>query len=174
MVGYFFEYLVACRFAMHHNPNNPPVTDRISSSTSDISTYILQNRGPDVVYFDSARVVYIAQIKFVDTISKQERLNATDPQQFTSNNGVVLRGYEEAKKRILVTLWRNGTSGVTWYSHQNQNNGWHVPQLRLKVLKGTSLIVSTREFWAFMNQVRSEFQGTDETKTKTRIQIQGL
>ncbi|KAJ3307930.1 hypothetical protein HDV04_002296 [Boothiomyces sp. JEL0838] len=124
-VGYLMEYLVA--FALVSQYADVDTSARIKASRKPIFEYLVENAsnevcfpdhmcGPDVVYkCSNTSTVYIVQVKFVESLSKQESVNAfhtTDPDNFYCNRktGTVLKGYERSKdllSKALVYLQKN-------------------------------------------------------------------
>jgi hypothetical protein len=115
-VGYMLEYLVAFGLIANLNPNNLYETKPFKHS---FPSYI-QSAEPNEIYFPNHccdldivykhnGVLYLVQVKFVDIISKQERLKAchtTDPRYFYWNykGQMVLKGFEQERNAILRLL----------------------------------------------------------------------
>ncbi|KAI8820595.1 hypothetical protein BJ741DRAFT_557502 [Chytriomyces cf. hyalinus JEL632] len=116
MVGLMLEYLVAYALVADLHPGS---VNQIQTFTGSMEEYLKSSTaqyqvffpdhccGPDILFKDG-NTLYIIQVKFVDKISKQERVHAcstTDPQHFyCGRNGSVLRGYETGREEILPLL----------------------------------------------------------------------
>ncbi|KAJ3090134.1 hypothetical protein HK100_007540, partial [Physocladia obscura] len=116
MVGYVLEYLVGYALVAGLDQDKAKM---LKSTHGDFTSYLNSNDenevlfpdhccGPDIVYKYQG-TVYIVQVKFVDKISKQDRVNAchtTDPNRFywNKNSGDVLVGFQQKRKTILRKL----------------------------------------------------------------------
>ncbi|KAI8823925.1 hypothetical protein BJ741DRAFT_72280 [Chytriomyces cf. hyalinus JEL632] len=116
MVGLMLEYLVAYALVASLHPGSVnqiktftgSMVEYLKSSTAQYQVFFPDHCcGPDILFKDG-NTLYIIQVKFVDKISKQERVHAcstTDPQHFyCGRNGSVLRGYETEREEILPLL----------------------------------------------------------------------
>ncbi|KAI8820320.1 hypothetical protein BJ741DRAFT_572512 [Chytriomyces cf. hyalinus JEL632] len=116
MVGLMLEYLVAYALVASLHPGSVnqiqtftrSMVEYLQSSTAQYQVFFPDHCcGPDILFKDG-NTLYIIQVKFVDKISKQERVHAcstTDPQHFyCGRNGSVLRGYETGREEILPLL----------------------------------------------------------------------
>ncbi|KAI8845365.1 hypothetical protein BJ741DRAFT_145871 [Chytriomyces cf. hyalinus JEL632] len=117
MDGLMLEYLVAYALVANLHPGS---VNQIKTFTGSMAEYLKSSTaqyqvffpdhccGPDILFKD-LNTLYIIQVKFVDKISKQERVHAcstTDPQHFYcgQNDSKVLRGYETQREEILPLL----------------------------------------------------------------------
>ncbi|ORY44920.1 hypothetical protein BCR33DRAFT_816742 [Rhizoclosmatium globosum] len=116
MIGCVLEYLVAFAFVSELDPDKART---LKATHGNFASYLHSNDenevlfpdhccGPDIVYKHEG-TVYMIQLKFVDKISKQERMNAchtTDPNRFYWNkvSGVPLKGFEPIRNVILQEL----------------------------------------------------------------------
>lgn len=133
MVGLMLEYLVGYAFVANLNPS---AENQISTFTGSFTGYLNSNNaqhevffpdhccGPDILYKHGG-ILHIIQVKFVEKINKQERLNAcqtTDPDFFYWNKkqNCVLKGFEERRKKILDVI---STSSYTRYVFLHTNTG---------------------------------------------------
>jgi len=118
-VGYLLEYLFAfgliarlnlkCLYEM--TPSKRSFRDYISSATPNEIFFPNHCCGPDIVYKHDG-VLYLVQVKFVNIMSKQDRVKAcvtTDPKYFYCNrtSKKVLKGFEEERDSILSLLGNN-------------------------------------------------------------------
>ncbi|KAJ3230321.1 hypothetical protein HDU78_008492, partial [Chytriomyces hyalinus] len=171
MVGFMLEYLVAYAFVANLYPKSK---HKIKTFAGSMAEYLQSNSaqyqvffpdhccGPDILFKDR-NTLYIIQVKFVDTIAKQERVdacNTTDPQYFYRNRKTesVLRGRETRRNEILPALQNlhhkrllflhtttsttDGTDGVTVITQETH------PKFFDEVGYG---------IWAVLNRMRSEF-----------------
>jgi len=119
MVGYLLEYLVA--FALVANTSGDDIVNKIGVwkgfpyqylRDGDCSQVCFPDHmcGPDIIYkCTKTKTVFIVQVKFVKSISKQEIANAcdtTDPKRFycKRNGNVVLKGFEADGTQLLESL----------------------------------------------------------------------
>ncbi|KAJ3336155.1 hypothetical protein HDU83_009599, partial [Entophlyctis luteolus] len=117
MIGIMLEYLVAYALVANLHPES---RSQIKTFPGTIQEYLESDKakyqvffpdhccGADIFYKDGS-TFYIMQVKFVDKITKQERIHAchtTDPQYFywNSKNDSVLRGFESRRNDILDRL----------------------------------------------------------------------
>jgi hypothetical protein len=116
MVGYMLEFFVG--FALVANMN-PKVSEGINVFRGTFSEYLEVDShnelyfpdhccGPDVVYKYEG-IVYIVQVKFVNTISKQERINAchtTNPEYFYWNKkkDIARPEFRDSRRKIRALL----------------------------------------------------------------------
>ncbi|KAJ3342997.1 hypothetical protein HDU83_005842 [Entophlyctis luteolus] len=117
MIGIVMEYLVAYALVANLHPES---RSQIKTFPGTILEYLESSNvynevffpdhccGADIFYKDGS-TMYIMQVKFVDKITKQERVHAchtTDPQYFYWNrkNDSVLRGFESRRNDILDML----------------------------------------------------------------------
>ncbi|TPX49701.1 hypothetical protein CcCBS67573_g10145 [Chytriomyces confervae] len=171
MVGFMLEYLVAYAFVANLHPGSK---HKIKTFAGSMVQYLQSNSaqyqvffpdhccGPDILFKDR-NTLYIIQVKFVDTIAKQERVdacNTTDPQYFYRNRKTesVLRGRETRRNEILPALQNlhhkrlvflhtttsttDGTDGVTVITQKTH------PYFFDEVGYG---------IWAVLNRMRREF-----------------
>ncbi|KAI8823930.1 hypothetical protein BJ741DRAFT_714983 [Chytriomyces cf. hyalinus JEL632] len=117
MVGLMLEYLVAYALVANLHPGSVnqiktftgSMVEYLKSSTAQYQVFFPDHCcGPDILFKDG-NTLYIIQVKFVDKISKQERVHAcstTDPQYFywNRNKGSVLKGFETRRGKILAEL----------------------------------------------------------------------
>ncbi|KAJ3225185.1 hypothetical protein HDU78_010739, partial [Chytriomyces hyalinus] len=116
MVGYVLEYLVGYALVAGLDKDKAKM---LKSTHGNLARYLKSSEenqilfpdhccGPDVVYKYQG-TVYIVQVKFVDEITKQERLNAchtADPERFYWNkkSGSVMQAHLKKRKAILKEL----------------------------------------------------------------------
>ncbi|KAI9318855.1 hypothetical protein BDR26DRAFT_913465 [Obelidium mucronatum] len=174
MVGYFLEYLVAFALVANLNPGNEAVLRTICVSNASVADYchlpnqphfiMLPNHccGPDIIYNHNGEI-HIVQVKFVDTLSKQERLNAlhtTNPSRFywNSKSNCVLKGFEKDRDAILEIL-----KGKTVF----RKVFLHTRTSATSGIDGNTLINETSapqffdclnpKMWEFLNSMRESF-----------------
>ncbi|KAI9346100.1 hypothetical protein BDR26DRAFT_817945 [Obelidium mucronatum] len=116
MVGYILEYLVAYAFVVGLDPTKGKTLkskygdflEYMTSQDEDQVFFPDQCCGPDIVFIFNG-VVNMIQIKFVDKISKQERVNACHTTDFNffywnKKSKKVLAGFEKRQKDLVELL----------------------------------------------------------------------
>ena len=71
----------------------------------------------------------MVQVKFVDKISKQERVNAchtTDPNLFYWNKKqqCVLKGFEKKRETALLAMEKYNSEAASFSPYKHKNNRW--------------------------------------------------
>jgi hypothetical protein len=181
MVGYLLEYLVAFALVAHLNNGNQEALQQISVSISTFAEYVGSPEspyavlfpdsfcGPDIVYKHGC-FLYLVQVKFVDRISKQERVKAcetTDPQFFYCNrtSNQVLRGFEGRRKDIDNCLQRNPKLQLKRLVFLHSTTATTVGMESVQVINERtcpSFFESLdgnqdMKIWKFLNEMRSNF-----------------
>jgi len=182
MVGYLLEYLVSFALVANHSGENAANSIKASQysphsylgSSNDESQVCFPDHmcGPDIIYkCPKTKTVYIVQVKFVKSISKQKTVNAcdtTDPDLFYSkrkDNRRVLIGYEVKRTRLLKKL--KDLQLLHGYSLQ-QMLVIHTGGKQTSFTQGALLVTKSSDpgffskigdgIWEFLDSVRSGFQ----------------
>lgn len=174
MVGFMLEYFVGYALVANVNRNNTDIKNRIKSFSGSLLEYIESDSshneiffpdhccGPDVVY-KHQRIFYMIQVKFVDKISKQERVNAchtTDPNYFYWNKkqNCVLKGFQKRRDEILIALGQFSCERFVFL---------HTTTKTIEGMDGVQVINETEEpnffdeinlnMWKLLNVIRLKF-----------------
>ncbi|TPX42213.1 hypothetical protein CcCBS67573_g10526, partial [Chytriomyces confervae] len=171
MVGFMLEYLVAYAFVANLHPGSK---DKIKTFAGSMVEYLESSEvqyhvffpdhccGPDILFKDR-NTLYIIQVKFVDTIAKQEQAgacNTTDPRYFYWNrkNNSVLRGREPRRDEILPALENLRHERLVFL---------HTTTKKTVGVKGVKVITQktrpkffdelSQGIWGVLNRMRNEF-----------------
>ncbi|KAJ3377758.1 hypothetical protein HDU84_008248 [Entophlyctis sp. JEL0112] len=158
MVGYLLEYLVgyALVAGLDQAKANSLITKHgnltlyLTSSNENEILFPDHCCGPDIIYKHQG-TLYIVQVKFLDTISKQERVTAchtTDPNHFywNSRSNKVFKGFKEVQQNIdVLKSYKYGMDDVEVV------NQWTRPDF-FKNLNPTS------DLWDMLNKLRENFK----------------
>ncbi|KAI9332106.1 hypothetical protein BDR26DRAFT_869675 [Obelidium mucronatum] len=174
MVGYFLEYVVAFALVANLNPGNEDVLRTICVSNVSVAEYcrspsephvvMLPNNccGPDIIYNHNGEI-YIVQVKFVDTASKQEELDVlhtTDPSRFywNSKSNCVLKGFEEDRDAILESLKEKTVfRKVFLHAKASATTGLDGNMLINEKVLPQFFDCLNSDMWDFLNRMRESF-----------------
>lgn len=170
MVGYMLEYLVGYALVADLNPM---VKSKIKTSTGSMIEYITTSPeneiffpdhccGPDIIY-KYKNTLYMVQVKFVDKISKQERVNAchtTNPNLFYWNKKqqCVLKGFEKKRETALLAMEKYTQKRLVFlHTNTKTTDGMQGTELineekRPDFFKQTGL-----DLWKLLNGIRQNF-----------------
>ncbi|KAJ3332090.1 hypothetical protein HDU76_001297 [Blyttiomyces sp. JEL0837] len=172
MVGFLLEFLVAYALVAGLNLDN---AKKLKSTSSYLPNYLYSNDesevffpdhccGPDIVY-KYRETVYIVQVKFVSTISKQARLDAcdtTDPNSFYSNRKSrgVLPGFEKRKEHILEALKGFSCKRLVFLHARTQTTeGMDGVEVVNQQTRPGFFDEVHPDMWKFLDRLRDEFSG---------------
>jgi hypothetical protein len=169
MVGYMLEYLVGYAFVANFNPS---AKNQISTFTGSVTAYLNSDNsqhevffpdhccGPDILYKHQG-ILYIIQVKFVEKISKQERVNAchtTDPNFFYWNKkkNCILEGFQERRKKILEVI---STYKSYVFLHSNTKTIAGMENAEVINQRTTPLFFDnlSEGMWELLNKIRDKF-----------------
>ena len=178
MVGYLLEYLVA--FALVANTSGDDTVNRIRAWQGLADQYLWDCDssqvcfpdhmcGPDIIYkCVKTKTVYIVQVKFVKSISKQETAsacNTTDPERFycKRDNSAVLKGFEEKRTKLLESLRTLQVNGYSLqqllFIHTGGNTSDYTRDATIVNSKNTSAFFDKigSGIWEFLDSLRERF-----------------
>jgi hypothetical protein len=175
MVGYLMEYLVSFALVSNYSGLDPstvinkPVSQNLSFT--DESQVCLPDAlcGPDIIYkCRDTMTIYIVQVKFLKSISKQEIASAyhtTNHERFycKRRTGEVLRGFEARRQQFLESLKILQDNGFSLqqmlFIHTGERN---IPQTEgaLIISKANSPDFFNKigpGIWEYLDTIRSRF-----------------
>ena len=179
IVGYLMEYLVA--FALVSNYSGVVAAQSIEASKGLAFQYLRSNNssqvcfpdhmcGPDIIYkCTKTKTVYIVQVKFVKSMSKQETANAcdtTDPELFyhKRKGKGVLKGFEDNREKLLQDLRNLQKDGFSLQQMVFIHSGGK----QTSYTQGALIVTKENHpnffdsigsgVWEFLDSVRSNFQ----------------
>jgi len=169
MVGFMLEYLVGYAFVANFHPS---AKNQISTFTGSVTEYLNSDNsqhevffpdhccGPDILYKHQG-ILYIIQVKFVEKISKQERMNAchtTDPNFFYWNKkqNCILKGFQERRKKILEVI---STYKSYVFLHSNTKTIAGMENAEVINQRTTPLFFDnlSKGMWELLNKIRDKF-----------------
>ncbi|KAI8823935.1 hypothetical protein BJ741DRAFT_654851 [Chytriomyces cf. hyalinus JEL632] len=172
MVGLMLEYLVAYALVANLHPGSVnqiktftgSMVEYLKSSTAQYQVFFPDHCcGPDILFKDG-NTLYIIQVKFVDKISKQERVHAcstTDPQYFywNRNKGSVLKGFETRRGKILAELKNMSRTRVV-FLHTTTKTVAGMEQVRVVNQETEPEFFDNldNEIWPLLNKIRDGFK----------------
>ncbi|KAI8823917.1 hypothetical protein BJ741DRAFT_72026 [Chytriomyces cf. hyalinus JEL632] len=172
MVGLMLEYLVAYALVANHHPGSVnqiktftgSMVEYLKSSTAQYQVFFPDHCcGPDILFKDGS-TLYIIQVKFVDKISKQERVDAchtTDPQYFywNRNKGSILKGFETRRGKILAELKNMSRTRVV-FLHTTTKTVAGMEQVRVVNQETEPEFFDNldNKIWPLLNKIRDGFK----------------
>jgi hypothetical protein len=185
MVGYLLEYLVAFALVASFSKDDDTLS-RITVSQKFCHEYLQYDDasqvcfpdhmcGPDVIYkCVNTKTVYIVQIKFVNTLSKQEIANACNTTEYTKfyckrklkegeSGDIILEGFKQKRTQLLEALLNVQREGYSLQQYLFIHTGGKTSNYT----RGITIINSSSHprffdkigsgVWEFLNSLRDNF-----------------
>jgi len=168
-VCYTLKYLVAFGLVAKLNPNK---LHELKPSKFSFPQYIEfaepneiyfpnDSCGPDIVYKHNG-ILNLISVKFVGTISKQERMQAcrtTDPNYFywNSKGNMVVKGFEEERNTILSLLDGMKCKRMVFLHMETKTTAEMEGVEVINEKNCPTIFDAVFEIWPFLNELREQF-----------------